>query len=153
MKSLLDRKCHDELRSRIGKVRADSPRLWGKMTAPQMICHLNDAFLGVMGEMQIEVPRGFSIWPVLKYAALYSPSKWPQGVPTRPEIDQLGGGGTPPAEFELDVRRLLDSMDRFSRRPRDFEFRPHPMFKVMSEGQWMRWGYLHVDHHLRQFGQ
>jgi hypothetical protein len=51
------------------------------------------------------------------------------------------------------VRRLLDSMERFSRGPRDFQFRPHPMFKKMSEGQWMRWGYLHMDHHLRQFGQ
>jgi hypothetical protein len=153
MKSLSDRHCCEELISRIGNVRSDTQRRWGKMTAPQMICHLNDAFLGVMGDKPLEIERGFSIWPILKYVALYSPSKWPQGVPTRPEMDQLGGGGTPPAAFESDVRMLIDSMDRFSRRQRDFEFRPHPMFKVMSEAQWMRWGYLHVDHHLRQFGQ
>lgn len=153
MRSLDDCNCQDELITRIGRVRPDTPRLWGKMTAPQMICHLNDAFLGVMGDKAVEVPSGFSMWPVLKYVALYAPGKWPKGVPTRPEMDQLCGGGTPPSEFEGDVRRLLQSMRRFWGTPRDFEFRPHPMFKVMSDAQWMRWGYLHVDHHLRQFGQ
>jgi hypothetical protein len=27
------------------------------------------------------------------------------------------------------------------------------MFGPMSERDWMRWGYLHADHHLRQFGR
>ena len=153
MKVLSDPACCQELRSRLAMVRADSPSLWGKMNACQMICHLNDSFLGVIGEKAMEVPRGFSVWPVLKYVALYAPMQWPKGVATRPEFDQLAGGGTPPAQFEADMRSLLSTMDRFGRSPRDFEFRPHPMFKVMSEGQWMRWGYRHVDHHLRQFGQ
>ena len=50
MKSLLDLNCTQELRTRIGRVRPETARLWGKMTAPQMICHLNDSFLGVMGD-------------------------------------------------------------------------------------------------------
>jgi hypothetical protein len=29
----------------------------------------------------------------------------------------------------------------------------HPMFGKMSAKDWMRWGYLHADHHLRQFGR
>ena len=153
MKSLRDSLLAHQLTTRLAKIRPDTPRLWGKMTSSQMICHLNDAFLGVMGEMPMEIMRGFSIWPALKYVALYAPMQWPHDVPTRPEFDQCAGAGTPPAQFESDVRGLLNTMDRFSRRPRDFEFRPHPMFKKMSEGQWMRWGYLHVDHHLRQFGQ
>jgi len=32
------------------------------------------------------------------------------------------------------------------------ETRPHPIFGWMSEASWMRWAYLHTDHHLRQFG-
>ncbi len=153
MKALSDRHCREELITRLKNVRPDTPRGWGKMTAPQMICHVNDSFLGVMGEKAMEIPRGSSFWPVIKYIALYAPMEWPRGVPTRPEFDQCGGAGTPPAQFESDVRCLLETMERFGRRPRDFEFRPHPMFKAMSEAQWMRWGYLHVDHHLRQFGQ
>jgi len=28
----------------------------------------------------------------------------------------------------------------------------HPIFGRMSLWEWQRWGYLHTDHHLRQFG-
>jgi len=30
---------------------------------------------------------------------------------------------------------------------------PHPIFGAMKPWDWMRWGYLHADHHLRQFGR
>ena len=30
--------------------------------------------------------------------------------------------------------------------------RRHPLWGRMSEWEWGRWGYLHTDHHLRQFG-
>jgi hypothetical protein len=78
--------------------------------------------------------------------------QWPHGVKTRPELEQ-GVGGTPPAEFEADLQLLLATIDKFTQQPRTFEFHPHPMFGAMSEKEWMRWGYLHCDHHLRQFGQ
>jgi hypothetical protein len=28
----------------------------------------------------------------------------------------------------------------------------HPLFGAMSAAAWLRWAYLHLDHHLRQFG-
>jgi hypothetical protein len=153
MKSLSEPACRQELLARLALVGPDTPGRWGKMNASQMICHLNDCFLGVMGDRPMEVPGGFSFWPLLKWLSLYAPMKWPKGVPTRPEFDQHAGGGTPPAQFDLDKRNLLQSMEKFAGQPRSFTFRPHPMFKEMSEADWMRWGYLHVDHHLRQFGQ
>jgi hypothetical protein len=48
-----------------------------------------------------------------------------------------------------DLRELID---RFTRRPRGFDLPDHAIFGSMSEADWMRWGYLHMDHHLRQFG-
>jgi hypothetical protein len=104
-----------------------------------------------MGEKPVQLPRGLNLWPLMKPWVLYAPIKWPPGVATRPEIDQALGG-TPPAEFAADVRRLLAMVDKFTADPREFAFLPHPMFGEMSEKDWMRWGYLHMDHHLRQFG-
>jgi hypothetical protein len=153
MKSLSDSRCKDEILARLANMRSDTPRRWGKMDARQMICHLNDCFLGVMGDRPMEIPKGFSMLAVMKWFVLYTPIRWPQGVPTRPEFDQHTGGGTPPAEFEADMHNLIKSMEKFTARPRNFHLRPHPMFKEMSEADWMRWGYLHMDHHLRQFGQ
>lgn len=121
------------------------------MNAAQMVCHVCDAFLSVMGEKPVQLACGWNLWPLMKPWALYAPFKWPPGVPTRPELDQTLGG-TPPTEFAADVRRLLAAMDRFTADPREFSFRPHPMFGEMSAKEWMRWGYLHMDHHLRQFG-
>jgi hypothetical protein len=34
-----------------------------------------------------------------------------------------------------------------------FAWPPHPLFGPMSRAAWLRWGYLHLDHHLRQFGR
>ena len=42
--------------------------------------------------------------------------------------------------------------ERFTRQPRDFDWKPHPHFGEMSEREWNRLAYLHADHHLRQFG-
>ena len=70
----------------------------------------------------------------------------------QPEMDQEAEG-TRPAVFEEDVRALHTLLDRFTSQPRDFEWpQSHPHFGKMSEAEWMRLAYLHVDHHLRQFG-
>ena len=152
MKTLGDANCKRETCDRLGRVRPETPRLWGKMTAPQMICHVRDSFLGVMGGKPFQKPKGLNLWPLMKGVALYMPMHWPRGVATRPEFDQQDGG-TPPEEFERDVHLLIETIERFTAQPRTVEFRPHPMFGAMSGKDWMRWGYLHVDHHLRQFGR
>lgn len=143
---------HDqaEIFTRLRVVQPDSVRQWGKMTASQMICHLNDSFLGMMGAKPATIPR-FSWWRLVKPIALYAPMEWPHGVKTRPEFEQ-GLGGTPPAVFEADLSALLATIAKFTQSPRGFEFCPHPMFGRMTEKEWMRWGYCHCDHHLRQFG-
>lgn len=150
-KMLNDPQCRAEIVSRLRELEPDAPRRWGKMTACQMVCHLNDSFLGMMGDKPAEIP-GFSLWRLTKAGALWWPMQWPHGVKTRPEFEQ-GVGGTKPAEFEADRAMLLATIEKFARQPRAFEFRPHPMFGRMTEKEWMRWAYLHCDHHLRQFGK
>lgn len=60
-------------------------------------------------------------------------------------------GGTPPKEFDRDVAELRTICDRFCER--DPFTAVHPVFGAMTRTQWLRWGWLHMDHHLRQFGQ
>jgi hypothetical protein len=88
---------------------------------------------------------------VLKWIALYAPVPWPSGVVTRPEIDQALGG-TKPVDFASDVVVLETLVEFFTARPRRVHWDPHPIFGSMSDAAWLRWGYLHMDHHLRQFG-
>jgi hypothetical protein len=141
-----------DLRRRIQLVRADSPRRWGQMTAAQMVCHLNDAFLMISTGRPISSVAHLGNRTVVKWIALYAPVRWPQGVPTRPELDQVAGAGTPPAVFDQDIATLLTILDQAASDERFFHARTHPIFGPLSHGAWLRWGWLHVDHHLRQFG-
>jgi hypothetical protein len=87
----------------------------------------------------------------VKWVALETSVPWPRGLQTRPEVD-AEQSGTPPAQFDQDKAELFALLEHFTRQPRDFNWQPHPMFGAMSDADWMRWGYLHMDHHLRQFG-
>ena len=152
MKKFLDQpECKAEIVARIGNVLPGTPRRWGTMTAPQMICHLSDSYLGVIGERYISPAPSNAARSLIKWIALNSPFHWPKGVPTRPEVDQTIAG-TPPADFEQDKNRLVALVDRFANHPQGVDLQLHPIFGAMSHVEWMRWGYLHADHHLRQFG-
>jgi hypothetical protein len=135
---------------RLGRLRPESTRLWGKMSAHQALCHLNDSFLGAMGERALS-GKPMAVGKVVKWVALYTPLTWSRNLPTMPEVDQMKLG-TPPVEFAADVSQLERLVTRFSAEQRDFTYPAHPFFGVMSEEDWMRWGWLHMDHHFRQFG-
>ncbi len=153
MKTLLNSGDKDEVVRRLDTVQFSSQRRWGKMSAHQMVCHVSDGFRLYMGERSVaSAPVPFPR-PALKWIALWAPIPWPKGFKTMPELDQQAGGGTPPAEFEKDMRQLRQLIDRFSTQPRTFRWpASHPHFGSMSEKEWMRLAYLHLDHHLRQFG-
>jgi hypothetical protein len=151
MKTLLSPQDKSEIIERLQKIKADSQRRWGRMNSHQMICHLSDSFKSKLGEKKNSSVSNLFTRTVMKWAALYAPLPWPHGVKTMPEMDQEVGG-TPPVEFERDREQLLAVIERFMAPVKDHELQPHPYFGNMSEAEWMRWGYLHCDHHLRQFG-
>lgn len=148
---ILDGASTTELLDRLQRLRPSAPALWGKMNVHQMVCHLNDAFELAMGMQTASEEVTFLNRTLVRWIALRAPMKWPQGVPTRPEMDQLVGG-TPPAEFARDAATLAAAIQRFGKQPRDFQLSRHPIFGDLTEWEWLRWGYLHVDHHFRQFG-
>jgi hypothetical protein len=146
-----DAKVRGQVVQRLALLKPNTPGQWGKMTAGQMVCHLNDSFQAVMGRKPVSSVSTPFRRTVMKWGALYLPFRWPKGVPTRPEMEQ-GGGGTPPGDFARDRAALVASIERFCAPNRNFEWHPHPMFGQMTDRQWLRWAYLHTDHHLRQFG-
>jgi hypothetical protein len=85
----------------------------------------------------------------VKWIALYVPLQWPAGIRTAPEVNQEIGG-TRPAEFEADLAQLEHLTDLVA--SGRFNGAVHPFFGRMSHAAWLRWAWLHMDHHLRQFG-
>ena len=150
MKTMARAQDKEEIVRRLRTIRTDSARRWGRMSAHQMICHLSDSFLAVTGQRDVSPASGLLQSTVIKWIALYAPLKWPRGVPTRPEVDQEVGG-TKPSHFAADVTQLEMLVELITTRKGCFG-PTHPIFGNMSDTDWMRWAYLHMDHHLRQFG-
>ena len=104
-----------------------------------------------LGEKAVSPASGLLQRTLVKWIALYAPMRWPPGIPTRPEIDQLCDG-TRPVDFAADMLEVAGLLDRIAARPADGVWPAHPIFGRMSAAAWLRWAYLHTDHHLRQFG-
>lgn len=149
-KTLADPAARRSIEQRLAALAPSARRRWGKMSAHPMLCHLTDSYRGVIGEKRVSMawlplPRR-----LIKFSMLYLP--WPRNAPTRPEMKQgPGGGGTAPVDFESDRASLLAAMARFCAAP-DSLRGPPPIAGKLSREEWLRWGYLHSDHHLRQFG-
>jgi hypothetical protein len=151
MKTLARHRDKTEILQRLKAVRPGSARRWGRMSAHQMVCHLSDSFRVVIGQKPVSHATSLLQRTIVKWIALYVPLSWPAGIPTRPEVDQELGG-TRPVDFARDVAQLEALLEHVTTQTRPFDRQRHPIFGRMSDAAWLRWGYLHVDHHLRQFG-
>jgi Protein of unknown function (DUF1569) len=151
MKTLARPDDKTEILRRLRDVRPESVRHWGRMSAPQMVCHLGDAFAMALGQKRVSHVPGLLNRTIVKWIALYAPLRWPPGLLTRPEIDQELTG-TRPCDFATDLAQVEDLVEIFTSPKAGFVWPSHPIFGKMSHGDWLRWGYLHTDHHLRQFG-
>jgi hypothetical protein len=151
VKTLSNKQDQQDILSRVMQLSLADKRRWGIMSVHQMLCHLTDAYGIALGEKTASPATGLVQRTLLKGIALRTPLKWIKGFPTRPEIQQ-GKGGTVPTDFEADKSALLAIVLRFAEDlPRPCP--PHPVFGDMDAKDWWRWGYLHADHHLRQFGR
>jgi hypothetical protein len=150
MKTLNNSEDRLSIRQRLAAVRPEDERQWGIMSAPEMLWHVRGAFRAAMCEIESS-PIATPIAPLeLKSIALWSSTQWKPNFWTIPALKRdaptmLVGN------FEQDLAETLAEMDRFCK-PNQARG-DHAFFGTMSFSDWMRWGYLHTDHHLRQFGR
>jgi Protein of unknown function (DUF1569) len=150
-RSLDDPQERTALLTRLRMLSPDSTRQWGRMNAHQAVCHLSDSFRIMMSSAPAPSQSNLFTRSVVRWVALHSGMQWPHGVKTMPAVDQEIGG-TKPLEFENDRRKLEELAEQFAQRT-SANLQPHPIFGHLSSTEWQRWGYLHMDHHLRQFGK
>ena len=152
MRTIADHQILESLVERLRRLRPETPRRWGTLTAGEMLCHLGDAHESVLG---VRVPPGPAPSgrprPFPKWLVLQTPFPLPRGVKTRPGVDPRIDG-TRPGDFEHDRERAIRSLQGIATALPTTLAPHHSMFGPMTARDWYRWAYRHVNHHLSQFG-
>lgn len=150
MSNILQAESRAAILKRLSTLSPSSNRLWGTMTAQQMLCHVTDQLRMALGE--VPAPRRGSFLHrtlIKKLILLGIPA--PKGkIKTVPELDQKKSG-TQPTTFDGDRDALQHSIEKFITM-QESALTPHSMFGTLTKQEWGRLIYIHLQHHFQQFG-
>jgi hypothetical protein len=149
MRNISDVAVLEDLVSRLCRLTPEQPGVWGTMNAQQMALHLGDASAAVLKQ------RAFSSQPrdgptrLRRLVVLHLLPRMPRGIksganPAAAVVER--------AAFAKDVERAVTLLQQLASAAPDALVERHPILGSLTRADWMRWAYLHTDHHLRQFG-
>lgn len=143
--SIHDAHTRDALIRRLDSLRPDMQPRWGRMTAPQMVTHLLEAYRMPSGDLRIRRAR-MPMRALVRWLMLYV-LPFPKGAPTAPQLL-----ARVPASWSTDVAALRAAMAAATRPEPGAPLGDHPLFGDMTVRDWGVLLYKHTDHHFRQFG-
>lgn len=136
----------ERFQRRIDRLKPDSERKWGTISASQMVCHLSDQLRFALGELSGRPIRGPLRYGPMRWFVI-NVLPWPHGTKGPREAFT-----TKPASWESDVQKLRKLLDRFGAMGNQSAWPDHPLFGRMTATSWARLTCKHFDHHFRQFG-
>jgi hypothetical protein len=148
MKTLFQKESYEELVNRINQLTPGTQRLWGKMNVDQMLAHCSATVEAATGEKYYpQVFIGKVLGRFFKNSFLNDvPLK--RNGPTNPAF-QISN----PENFENEKKKLLRLIQLFyDGGEAKCTTNPHSFFGKLSQEEWARLMYKHLDHHLQQFG-
>ena len=145
MPMLHDPAVRRKLETRLSALSPEATRLWGSMSADQMLWHVNQFLSFALGEGTYEKRKSPIPLPIFRFAILHLP--WPRSAPTHPTAV-----ATAEHDFEAERSRCLALIDRFVSRPVDGPWPVDPVFGAVNGKFASRMRAKHLDHHFRQFG-
>ncbi len=148
MKSLYEPATVTEVKSRIAKLKPDSPRLWGKMSPAQAVAHCSASMQMANGELR--PPRAFVgrlFGGLAKQQLIVKGRPMGRNAPTDPNLKVADD-----RDLSVETSRLGGLIDQFvAGGPAACTTHPHSFFGPLTPDEWARLMYVHLDHHLRQF--
>lgn len=148
MKTLFEPAVVEEVKTRIGNVRPDSVRQWGKMNVAQAVAHCANSLEMAVGDLR--PPRvliGRIFGPLIRRLALGNDRPMERNSPTAPALFI-----TDERDLDVERERLIALIERFSAGgAAQCTTHPHAFFGRLTPEQWAELMYKHLDHHLRQF--
>ena len=151
VKTILNKNDNNLVIFRVNSLSQITEARWGKMNVNEMLYHCNDQIKMAEGKIEIKFVGNFFLTKIVKNLILFGIPAPKGKIMTYKELDQKIDG-TRPTIFENDKSTLVDSIKGFDNYNQNNEKVVHPSFGKLSKKQWGRLVYIHLDHHLRQFG-
>lgn len=152
MKNIRNKADNDLVVTRISALKKDSERRWGIMTVEQMLAHCSDQIRLAIGEKQPHEKPTFINRNIAKYLGLWLPRIPIKNMKAPVDMNQKYYG-TLSTDIETEKENLTSLVNAVRNFPEQKELSAHPMFGELNLSQWGRFMYVHIDHHLRQFGK
>ncbi len=151
MENILSETVYRQTEQRIQSVSDRSKRLWGKMTVEQMLSHCADQIRLALGQKSPHEKPTFFNRNIVKYFGLWLP-RIPIKNMKGPVDMNWQQFGSKPGTVDQEIQNLVSLLEQFRDLAPGSNLQPHPMFGKLNRNQWARFMYVHIDHHLRQFG-
>jgi len=149
MRTLSDAAVLEDVVGRLRRLNPTQPARWGAMSAQQMALHLGEASAAVLRQRDFSaMPRGGPAG-LRRFALLYLMPRMPRGIRTGADP---AGAAVDPAAFARDLERAVQLLQQLAAATPAALVERHPILGPMTRAHWMRWAFMHTDHHLRQFG-
>lgn len=149
MKSIFEIEAYNDINCRLNNLTPESKALWGKMNVTQMLVHCQKPLLFPLGKIELKKPNFIMAFFMKKMSSmLYNDKPWKQGLPTAKEyiITDTESFETEREKLEALITEVHEC--KTSEKP----FPVHPYFGKLTQEQWGKASYKHLDHHLKQFG-
>lgn len=139
-----------ELATRISSLTNETPALWGKMNAGQMLSHCCVAYQQVLGE-NTDKPGMIMKWMLKTFfkQSMVNEVPYRPNLPTGPTFVRLNQN----FDIETEKGKLIAYVQKIQELgPEELSAIPSLSLGKLSAMEWNNLLYKHIDHHLRQFG-
>jgi hypothetical protein len=149
VKSLFEAKTAAEVKARLGQLRPDSERQWGKMNVAQAVAHCALGVETATGDLKPpRVMIGRLLGGIVKPMLVGDDKPMKRNSPTAKILVVADD-----RDLDTERQRLLQLIGRFvAAGPDGCTTHPHAFFGRLTPQEWSILMYKHLDHHLRQFG-
>ena len=145
VKNLFDAAVKQDIISRINKLTPTTQQLWGKMDTAQMLAHCQMPLGVATGKHKLKSNFFLSLIGPLFKKKLFNEKPFKRSLPTDKSFIM-----TDSKDFEKEKQVLIEMINSFSESTMSGE--QHPFFGKLSNEEWSRGTWKHLDHHLQQFG-
>ena len=149
MKTILNTEGANDLSRRVNRLQQSSQPLWGTMTVTEMLHHCNRATQSIL-EGKAPPKQSTFKQQVLKFLFLNVIKKLPRNA-TAPKRFNVKLSQLVPGKFENERNEFLNLIERFTKHEDNITL-SHPRFGALKTREWGKFVWMHLDHHLRQFG-